>query len=74
MRSQAGADTGTHQYDGAHGTDGYYQFGDNHFHIGPGACGQDYGVVVRGDGIGNFGSTCRHEKAHMDYYFAHWDP
>ncbi|MEA3401079.1 MAG: hypothetical protein U9R79_07540 [Armatimonadota bacterium] len=72
--SDAGADTGSHQYDPNSGSDGYYQFGDPHFHIGPGACEQDEGLVVMGDGIDNFGSTCLHEKAHMDYYFDEWDP
>ncbi|MGD9498168.1 MAG: hypothetical protein AB7Y46_17840, partial [Armatimonadota bacterium] len=69
-----GADTGSHEYDPNSGTDGYYRFGDDHFHIGPGACGQDGGWVVMGDGIDNFGSTCLHEKAHMDYWWQYWNP
>lgn len=70
----AGVSTGTHQYNASLGADGQYAFGNNYFEIGPSACGQDYGLVVKGDGIDNFGSTCLHEKAHMDYYFSVWNP
>lgn len=73
--SKTGASSGTHHYNpGLLDADGQYTFGDNFFEIGPSAKNQDVGLVVKGDGIDNFGSTCLHEKAHMDYYFSAWDP
>lgn len=72
--SKSAANTGINQYNAGLSYDGMYTFGDNYFEIGPSAKGQDGGWVVRGDGIDNFGSTCIHEKAHMDYYFTAWNP
>jgi len=70
--SQTGASSGNHEYNTSLGYDGQYTCGDNHFEIGPSSCGQDYGLAVKGDGIDNFGSTCLHEKAHMDYFLTTW--
>jgi hypothetical protein len=72
--SKTGASSGTHDYNETIPWDGCYTDGDNFFEIGPSAKDQDGGLVVKGDGIDNFGSTCLHEKAHMDYYFSAWDP
>jgi hypothetical protein len=33
---------------------------------------QDGGFYVDGEGIDNFGSTCLHEKSHMDYFLKIW--
>jgi hypothetical protein len=68
----AGVDTGTHQYDGTLACDGSYTCGDSYFKIGSYAAGTDGGLVVKKDGIDNFGSTCLHEKAHMDYFLNTW--
>jgi hypothetical protein len=70
--SQTSASTGSHQYNANIGYDGQYTCGDNHFEIGPSAKNQDGGYYVDGDGIDNFGSTCLHEKAHMDYFLTTW--
>jgi hypothetical protein len=72
--SKTSASSGTHDYNETIPWDGCYTDGDNFFEIGPSAKDQDGGLVVKGDGIDNFGSTCLHEKAHMDYYFSAWDP
>lgn len=71
--SQTGASSGTHIYDPNYpNADGYYECGQNHFHICPSAKDQDYGLVIMGEGIDNFGSTCLHERGHMDYWLDTW--
>lgn len=73
--SRTSASSGSHQYNSTLVYDGQYTFGDNYFEIGASARLQDAGYYSGGgDGIDNFGSSCFHEKAHMDYYFTYWHP
>jgi len=70
--SQTSASTGSHMYNPSLTYDGAYPLGKNYFEIGPSAKDVDGGLVIKGEGIDNFGSTCLHEKAHMDYWLSTW--
>jgi len=64
--SQTGGNSGTHEYDGNTPYFGYYNPGDNHFHIGPPACGNN--PETGHEGIDCFAETCIHEGLHQ----THW--
>ena len=72
--TKTSADTGPHVFDGNLSVDGRYYANDSNFRLGPNASGNDGGLVYRGTGIDNFGSTCLHEAGHMNYYLSTWMP
>ena len=68
--NQTGASSGTHAYVNSSAEYGYYDFGDNHFHICNLAAGTN--DTTGHNGIDCFAETCLHENQHKTDYFAWW--